>query len=161
MSECLIIPLEGVLAKDATNAWDRNVVIYRSLGTNFRTVIVTTWEREEAQRWLRTATLRYDLLLDRGARILDEGAWKLNCVREVMAMGWPIGLYLDADPKAVQAALAMGVTTMMLSWRVHVPNWVPAQTPPRQWDELVSFADQQREADGDAAERRGMNEVRS
>ena len=156
MGECLVIPLEGVLAKDATTGYDRNVLVYRSLAVNFRTVIVTTWDRPEAQRWLRTEQIRYDLLLDRGASILGDKAWRLHCLREVMSMSWPIGLYLDADPDVTQDVLAMGITTLLVSARVRTANWMPSQQPPRQWDNLVAFQDQQREADGEAAEgRRG------
>lgn len=147
--------LEDVLAMDANNAWARNVDLYNALGGYFRTVITTRWERDEAKRWLRAQQVRYDLLLDRGNNILDAQAWKVHCVREVMAMGWPVGLYLDADPAVVQEVLSLGLTTLLVSFRVKRPSWVPARDTPRQWDELVSFIDEQRQADGAASERVG------
>jgi hypothetical protein len=138
---------------DHNNAWARNVDLYRSLGTHWRQVLITTWDRDEAKRWLRTERIRYDLLMDKGVSILGDRQWKLNCVREVSAMGWPIGLYLDADPAVVQQVLAMGVTTLLISFRTHRPNWIPADNPPRAWDDLVNFIDEQREAEG------GVHEV--
>lgn len=156
MSECLITSLEDVLAMDANNAWARNVKLYNALGGHFRTVLTTRWERDEAKRWLRAQQVRYDLLLDRGSNILDAQAWKVHCVREVMAMGWPVGLYLDADPAVVQEVLGLGLTTLLVSFRVKRPSWVPTGDAPRQWDELVSFIDEQRDADGVAREQEGI-----
>jgi hypothetical protein len=150
MSECLIIPLEGVLAADAATAYPRNVLIYSSLAFNFRTVVLTTWERDEAKRWLRTERINYDLLLDKGTSVLEDRQWRIHGVTEVMAMGWPIGLYIDVDPATVQDVLAMGLATMLLSFRVRAPNWIPTKAPPRAWDDLVTFIDEQREADGEA-----------
>jgi hypothetical protein len=147
--------LEDVLAMDHSTAWDRNVSLYRSLGTHFRTVLLTTWERDEARRWLRTERIRYDLLLDKGASIFDDQRWKLQCVTDVQAMGWPIGLYLDADPFVVKEVLARGITTLLISFRVTRPDWLPSANPPRAWSDLVSFIDEQREADGV----RGVDEI--
>lgn len=148
MSECMIVPLEDVLAMDHNNAWARNVDLYRSLGSNWRQVLITEWDRDEAKRWLSTEHIRYDLLLDKGASILNPRQWKMHCIREVSAMGWPIGIYIDADPRMVQDVLAMGITTLLISFRVGRPNWVPADHPPRAWEDLVAFIDEQRDADG-------------
>jgi hypothetical protein len=148
VSECLIVPLEDVLAMDANNAWARNVQVYNALGGFFRTVITTRWEREEAKRWMRVERIRYDLLLDKGNSVLNDHAWKVHCVTEVMGMGWPIGLYLDSDPAVIQEVLALGLTTLLVSFRVKRPSWVPGREAPRQWDDLVSFIDEQRQADG-------------
>ena len=148
MSECLVTSLEDVLAMDANNAWARNVQVYTALGGFFRTVVTTRWDREEAKRWMRAERVRYDMLLDRGTSILDDRAWKIHCVHEVMAMGWPIGLYLDSDPSVIQEVMALGLTTLLISFKVRRPSWVPSKEAPRQWDELVSFIDEQRQADG-------------
>ena len=158
MSECLITSLEDVLAIDHNNAWPRHVQVYNNLGITFRTVILTEWDRDEAKRWLRTERLKYDLLMDKGASILTYQSWKLSSVKEIMGMGWPIGLYLDSDPAAVQEAMALGITTLLISFRVRRLNWMPSHSPPRAWDDLVAFVDEQREADGVGADR-GVNEV--
>jgi hypothetical protein len=153
VSECLITSLEDILAMDANNAWARNVDVYKALATSYRTVVITRWDREEAKRWLRVERVPYDLLLDRGDSILDAQAWKAHCVKEVMAMGWPVGLYIDADPSVVREVLAMGLTTLLVSFRVKRPSWVPTREAPRQWDDLVTFIDEQREAVGAQEER--------
>jgi hypothetical protein len=158
MAECFITSLEDVLAIDHNSAWSRHVQVFQSLGTTFRSVILTAWERDEAKRWLRTERVTYGLLLDKGASILDNRSWKLSQVKEIMGMGWPIGLYLDADPQAVQEVLALGITTLLVSFRVRRPNWLPSHSPPRAWDDLVAFVDEQREADGSVGDR-GVNEV--
>jgi len=151
VSECLITSLEDVLAMDHNSAYGRHVLLYQSLGSNFRTVILTTWDRDEARRWLRTERIRYDLVLTKDASILDDRSWRVAQVKEIMGMGWPIGLYLDSDPETVREVLSLGITTLLLSYRVRRPNWLPAHTPPRAWDDLVAFVDEQREADGASA----------
>jgi hypothetical protein len=152
VNECLIVSLEDVLAMDANNAWARNVDLYGALGGTFRTVVITRWDREEAKRWMRAERVRYDLLLERGNSILNDHEWKLHAVTEVQAMGWPIGVYLDSDPGVVQEVLARGITTLLISFRVARPNWVPVVGAPRAWDDLVAFIDDQREANGVSGE---------
>ena len=122
MSECLVVPLEDVLAMDANNAWSRHVEIYNALGGTFRTVVTTTWDRDEAKRWMRGERVQCDLLMDKGTSILTDHAWKVHCVHEVMAMGWPLGLYLDTDQFKT---CWLGVTTMLLSHRVKRPPGYP------------------------------------
>ena len=161
MSECLITSLEVVLAMDHSVSWRRNVLLYQSLGSNFRTVILTAWDRNEAKRWMLNEHVRYDLLIDKGTSILTDQAWKVSQVHEIMGMGWPIGLYLDTDPAVIQEVLAMGLTTLLVSFKVKRPNWMPAHTAPRAWDDLVAFLDEQRDADGEAFMRREVDEVRS
>jgi hypothetical protein len=151
MRECFITVVEDLLIGPGEVPLDRHVLLWRSMSMNFTTVLLTTWNREHAKRVLHTNQMRFDLLLSKDASALTDQAWKVNAVTEVMSMGWPIGFYLDVDPLAVRDVLSMGTATLLLSHRVLRPSWLPSQGPPRAWEELVAFHEQQRERTADAA----------
>lgn len=142
MSETLITVLEDVLFLEDVRL-DRHHQLYKGLATNFKTIVLSTWERGRAIRVLKTNRLTFDLLLTKDASILTDTSWKVAMVREVMGWGWPIGLYLDVDPQAVREVFALGGTTLLLSHRMLRPSWLPSEGPPRAWEDLVSFQEAQ------------------
>ena len=146
MREALVTVLEDVLVGSDDVTLDRHVAMWQAMGTSFTTVLLTTWPRERARHVAHVNKLRYDLLLDHGDSAISGAAWKVSQVQEVLAMGWPIGYYLDVDPETVRQILAMGINTLLLSYRVLRPSWLPSSAPPRAWEDLVAFVDEQRDA---------------
>jgi hypothetical protein len=136
--ESLMIALEGVLSIE-DNKIDRHLAMYRGLATEFRTVVLTTSPREEAQRIMRSNTVRYEILLDKGDSVLTDVSWKVSQVREALGTGWPVGLYLDVDPDAVRQVYSMGVSSLLLTHHMLRPAWLPSNGPPRAWERLVAL----------------------
>ena len=147
MRECLVVAFEDVLIGTDEVAYPRFLTMYRTMAAEYRTVLLTTLDREHAQRVAALNHVRYDLLMDKANSALTDESWKVTSVREVMGMGWPIGFYWDVDPDVIRQAFAMGVTTLLMSHKVLRPSWLPSQAAPRAWNELVTFVDEQREHD--------------
>lgn len=154
MSEALITVLEDVLALEDVRV-DRHLLLYRGLAVGFTTVLLSTWERSRAKRVTKTNRIEYDLLLTKDDSILSDTAWKVASVREIMGMGWPIGLYLDVDPSAVLEVFSLGVSTLLLSHRMLRPSWLPSEGPPRAWQDLVSMHEAQLERSSSLVEGSG------
>ena len=126
--------------------------LYEALASNHRMVVITTNpNRESVRSFMRLEHYRYDLLLNKEPTVaLDDTAWKVQSVRDVRAMGWPVGLYLDCDPDAVRLVYADGTTSLLLAHRLVRPQWLPDSRQPRQWTDLVEFIDQQRNREASA-----------
>ena len=148
MSDTLITVLEDFLCLEDIRL-DGHVRMYAALATEFRTVLLTTGDRMRAQRITKINRIRYDLLLSKDDSVLTNTSWKVAQVREVMGMGWPIGMYLDVDPDAVRAVYAMGLTSLLLTHRMLRPSWLPSEGPPRAWEDLVAFQEAQEERTAD------------
>ena len=99
--ESLMIALEGVLSIE-NNKIDRHLAMYRGLATEFRTIVLTVGDRDDAKRVLQSNLAKYEILLDKGDSVLTDVSWKVSKVREALGTGWPVGLYLDVDPDAVR-----------------------------------------------------------
>jgi hypothetical protein len=155
MSEVLVTVLEDVLMVSDVRI-ERHCALFSALGASFRTVILSTWPRPDAQRALRLNHLRYDNLVNKDDSVLDTVSWKLTMVREIMGMGWPLAFYLDSDPVVVREVFALGVTTLLLTHRALRPAWLPSDEAPRAWEDLVAFQEAQ---DEHVAANVGVNEV--
>ena len=145
MRECLLTVLEDVLIGPDDIAYPRFYTMYTAMATEYTTVLFTKHTREKAHMLCQTNRIKYDLLMDKGTSALTDESWKVSQVREVSSMGWPIGFYWDVDPYVVRQVFAMGVSTLLLSHRVLRPSWLPSVGPPRAWEELVTFMDEQRQ----------------
>jgi len=150
VSETLITVLEDVLVQ-GDRAIPRHITLYKGLATEFRSVILSTLEREEAMRLLRLYGVRYDILLTKDDSILSDVAWKVHAVRECLGVGWRIGFFLDCDPSAVREIFAMGVSSLLLTHHMLRPAWLPSDGPPREWEALVAFQEAQDERSADRA----------
>jgi len=142
--ETMIVALEDVLVQ-GDRALDRHVAMYTALGTGFRAVVLSCLNREEGQRIMRLAKIRYDIFLTKDDSILTDSAWKVSAVRECLSVGWYIGFYWDVDPVTVREVYSMGVSSLLLSHHMLRPAWLPSNGPPRAWEELVEFQEAQRE----------------
>jgi len=136
--ESLMIALEGVLAIE-NNKIDRHLAMYRGLATEFRTIVMTVNDRDEAKRILRSNMVSYEVLLDKGDSVLTDVSWKVAMVREALGTGWPVGLYLDVDPDAVRQVYTLGVSSLLLTHHLLRPAWLPSNGPPRAWERLVAL----------------------
>jgi hypothetical protein len=143
-AETLVMGVEDVLLQ-GDRILERHHTVLKGLATSFRTVLLSTGSREATKDLLRLNRIAYDILLTKDDTILDDTAWKVSAVRECLGLGWRVGLFLDVDPMAVMQVFAMGVSSLLLSHHMLRPSWLPAQGPPRAWDELVAFRQQQNE----------------
>lgn len=144
MAETLITVLEDVLSIEDVRI-DRHLALYRALATEFRTVVLTCWDRDRAKRAMALNRCKYDVLLDKGDSALGDVAWKISQVKECLGNGWPVGLYLDVDPHAVREIYSLGVTSLLLTHHMLRPTWLPSDGPPRAWESLVTMQQAQRE----------------
>jgi hypothetical protein len=143
-NETMVMGIEDVLFQ-GDRLLERHHTVLKGLATSFRTVLLSTGSREAAQDLLRLNRVAYDILLTKDDSILDDTAWKASAVRECLGIGWRVGLFLDVDPMAVMQVFAMGVSSLLLSHHMLRPSWLPDQGPPRAWDDLVAFREQQNE----------------
>jgi hypothetical protein len=153
MSETMIVALEDVLIQ-GERALDRHVLMYTALCTQYRSVILSTLDRDEGKRIMKLNRIRYDIFFTKDDSILTDASWKVSAVRDCLATGWYIGFYLDVDPTVVREVYAMGVSSLLLSHHLLRPAWLPTNGPPRAWEELVQFQDAQRERSTDRSKGR-------
>jgi len=120
--------------------------LYESLRSNHRMVVLSLLtNREMVQDWLLHEHYRYDMLITKEPTFaFDDVAWKVQQVRNVRAMGWPVGLFLDGDPETVRRVFADGTTALLLAHRLSRPQWLPSERNVRPWAELVDFVEEQR-----------------
>ena len=152
MSTCAIVCCDDLLfSVPGMTSLEGQRALYESLASNHRMVVLSTIpNREIVHGWLRQQHYRYDMVLTKEATFaLDDVAWKVQQVRDVRAMGWPVGLFLDADPEAVRRVFADGTTALLLAHRLTRPQWLPDERHPKSWPELVAFIDEQKRTQAD------------
>jgi hypothetical protein len=147
MSTTAIFVLDDIIYTNTLYPLEGQRALYESFAHTHRMAVVTTHhEREAVRLFLRHNHYRYDLLMNKEDTLaLDDTSWKVQCVRDIRAMGWPVGCYLDCDPEAVRRVYADGTTALMLVHRLSRPQWLPDAREPRPWTELVAFSEAQRE----------------
>jgi len=146
MTTCAIVCADDLLVSWATNLpMEGQRALYEALASNHRMVVFSLQtNREMVSAWLRQQHYRFDLLITKEATFaLDDVAWKVQSVRDVRAMGWPVGVFLDCDPEAVRRVFADGTTALLLAHRLSRPNWLPTEREPKPWNELVEFIEEQ------------------
>lgn len=146
MTTCAIVCADDLIVSWATNLpMEGQRALYEALASNHRMVVFSlNTNRDVVNGWLRQQHYRFDLLITKEPTFaLDDVAWKVQSVRDVRAMGWPVGLFLDADPEAVRRVFADGTTALLLAHRLSRPLWLPTERDPKPWTELVEFMDEQ------------------
>jgi hypothetical protein len=147
VSTCAIVCLDDVIfTRPSMMSLEGQRALYESLASNHRMVVFSAiTQREAVKDWLLQQHYRYDLLCTREPTFaLDDIAWKVQQVRDVRAMGWPVGLFLDGDPETVRRVFADGTTSLLLAHRLSRPNWLPTERSPKAWPDLVAFMEEQR-----------------
>jgi hypothetical protein len=144
MPDSMIVALEDVLIQ-GDRPLDAQVAMYKALAGNFRSIVLSCLDRDEAKRIMQVNRIRYDIFLTKEDSILTDTSWKVSAVRECLSVGWHIAFYLDVDPNAIREVYSMGITSMLLSHHLLRPSWLPTDGPPRAWDDLVQFSEAQRE----------------
>lgn len=148
VTTCAVVCLDDVIFTGASMmVLEGQRALYGSLASNHRMVVLSlSPNREAVNDWLRQQHYRFDMLLNKEATFaLDDIAWKVQQVRDVRSMGWPVGLFLDGDPEAVRRVFADGTAALLLAHRLSRPQWLPTEHVPRPWTDLVSFIEEQRE----------------
>ena len=148
---CAIVAADDLLFAAGMLPLEGQRALYDSLASNHRMVVLSTvTNRELVREWLRQQHYRYDLLLTKEATFaLDDVSWKVQQVRDVRAMGWPVGLFLDGDPEAVRRVFADGTTALLLAHRLARPQWLPDDRHPKAWTDLVAFIEEQERTQAD------------
>jgi hypothetical protein len=146
VTTCAVVCADDVLISWATQTpLEGQRGLYDALASNHRMVVFSAnTDRDVVQGWLRQQHYRFDLLITKEPTFaLDDVAWKVQSVRDVRAMGWPVGLFLDGDPEVVRRVFADGTTALLLAHRLSRPNWLPTERHPKAWTELVDFIEEQ------------------
>jgi hypothetical protein len=148
---CALVCADDVIYTGAMYPLEGQRALYDSLAASHRMVVLSTsTDRDVVAGWLRQQHYRYDMLLTKEPTFaLDDVAWKVQQVRDVRAMGWPVGLFLDGDPEAVRRVFADGTTALLLAHRLSRPQWLPSEREPRSWTDLVAFIDEQKRTEAD------------
>jgi hypothetical protein len=146
VNTCAIVCLDDVIfSHGGMMTLEGQRPLYNALASNHRMVVFSTIiHREAVKDWLLQQHYRYDLLCTKEPTFaLDDVAWKVQQVRDVRAMGWPVGLFLDGDPETVRRVFADGTTALLLAHRLNRPSWLPTDRDPTPWSDLVAFVEAQ------------------
>jgi len=152
MTTCALVALDDVIYSGRSMLpLEGQRPLYDALAGSHRLVVLAlNPDREMIQSWLRQQHYRFDMLLNKEATFaLDDVSWKVQQVRDVRAMGWPVGLFLDGDPEAVRRVFADGTASLLLAHRLSRPNWLPTERQPKAWTDLVAFIEEQKRTTAD------------
>lgn len=145
MSKLAVITVEGVLADGLDlrgvppTKWANP--LYDALHTQFRTVAFTRAAQDIAHWWLRREGLIGWSAVQCWNQIMGFEDWKVDRLREFLAEGWEIGVYLDCDRDVTTVAQSMGILTLTLGEPLVHPGWKSEDTVFRTWDEVKSTLD--------------------
>jgi hypothetical protein len=142
-----VFVMDEILVTDNWDHLEGQRHLYEAFAATHQMVVVSTHpDREMLRSFLSTEHYRYDMLLNKEATsALTDVAWKIQSVRDVRAMGWPVGVFLDCDPEVVKGVYADGTTALLLAHRLVRPMWLPDARQPKSWTDLVAFIEEQRD----------------
>lgn len=148
----VVMDVEGVLSEEADlrrsppTKWGKP--LYEALRAQFRLILLTSSDRELAEYWLKregfTGRAGLQAWPDKG-KAHAYPQWKVLQVKDFLAEGWEIAFFVDADPATSQAAGALGVRTMLVSYPP-IGFHTDFGGPPRSWDEVVDTIEQRKGA---------------
>jgi hypothetical protein len=141
-----IINLEGVMVDGvdlkASPPTKNGRMLYDALKGQYQMVVLSTCPSYElARAWLKREYITGfgSVFCRPDNTILSPVEWKMTQIREMQSEGWPVMLYVDADPTAIRAAILEGVSTALVTTpRFARPEWRPdADHSFRSWESLV------------------------
>src|SRR5262245_48263408 len=107
--------------------------------SQFNVVLFTRADHEIARWWLRREALAsYSQVLCWQEGVFDYPSWRIDQMRQILADGWEVGFYLDANPDVIKTVGDMGVITLTVAYPgMHVGWRASTTTVPRAWSEVV------------------------
>jgi beta-phosphoglucomutase-like phosphatase (HAD superfamily) len=155
MSELAVIVLEGVLAQyhdhlPSSKPYPDALLLYEALRRQWQPAVVTAVADPEMTRhWCKLNGFKgFEVLDCRQSWEPDPQVWfPVTLIERYRALGWTVGLFVDGDPARVAAALAQGVTGVLVAHPAYSrPEWRPdASAGPRKWTSLVREVEHQAE----------------
>jgi hypothetical protein len=136
----IVISIDGVLRSDTGELITDGLILYRSLKTVGRIILLTDDERDRVEVWLMMHNLAdYDELIDSSVSVDHHETLRFRQMSVVRNRG-VVSLYVDAHPTYVAEALRRGMTTLLFSCPQYArPEYRPdAPSGIRPWDELVA-----------------------
>lgn len=152
MNPIAIVSMEGVLVEGpdlkSSPPTKNGRVFYEALKSQYQILLLSTDPSQElARSWLKREHISgFGSVFCRPSNtILSPVDWKAAKIREMQAEGWPVMLYVDADPAAVKAAFLEGVPTALITTpRYSRPEWRPdSERNIKPWDSLVDTIEEE------------------
>jgi hypothetical protein len=140
-----LIAVEGTLSaeedlkRSAPTKWAKP--LYDGIRAQYRTFALSRANDEIARWWLSRENLHAWSGVLCWNSPMTYPAWKADQVREFLANGWEIGVYLDSDDETIHAVQALGVLTLKVGAPVHPPGWRADDTQFRPWTDVVDTLD--------------------
>ena len=136
----IVFCLDGVLRSETGDFVSDGLILYRSLHTVGRVVLLTSLDRTAADVWLMLHNLSdYDDVIDSSA-LLDPAENLRTRQLQVARSRGSIDFYVDADPGMVAEAFQQGITSLLFS----IPKYARPEFRPdapkgiRKWDDIVA-----------------------
>ena len=151
-----MLSVEGVLANHKEQPINQGLLLYHSLRTQYSVVLVTEWEYERAEHWVKGHGITgYSQMLGRSG--LDVGVslrrWQLHRLRSGGAV---VDLVIDSNPLVIAMAMYEGAPGLLFAHPFYMRPEMRPDSPrrPRPWDEVQAEMQRQQEQYEDDERRR-------
>ena len=132
--------MDGVLRGDTGDLIADGLIVYRSLRSVGRVVILTSLDRQAAEVWLMLHNLSdYDDLIDESVAIDPEEPLRMRQLSVARSRG-TVDVLVDADPEVVAEGFRRGMTCLLFL----VPKYARPEFRPdapkgvRKWEDMVA-----------------------
>lgn len=141
----IVLSIDGVLRSDTGELIPDGLILYRSLKTIGRVVLITAEQRRLIEVWLMMHNLSdYDDLIDSSVSVDPDEPVAFRQLSVARSRG-TVQMFVGASPALVAEALRRGITSVLFS----VPQYARPEFRPdaprgvRPWDELVAERNRQ------------------
>jgi hypothetical protein len=141
----IVLSLDGVLSGPTGDLVQKGLIVYRSMKSIGRVVLVTEMPRQRAEGWLMINNINdYDDLVDDSV-VIDPAQDLRDRQLSVILSRGPVSLYIDADPDRASLALKRGMATLLFaeSEYSHFKFRPDVSKSVRPWDEVVAERNRQ------------------
>lgn len=136
----IVLCLDGVIRSETGDFVTDGLILYRSLHTVGRVVLLTSLDRPAADTWLMMHNMSdYDDLIDSSVTLDPAENLRVRQLQVARTRG-NIDFYVDADPGMVAEAFRQGITSLLFSMPKYArPEFRPdAPKGVRKWDDIVA-----------------------
>ena len=136
-----IVALEGVLKNEIGDPIPDGIKFFRVLAEQYRIIISSDMTPDQTEHWLRSnLILGYGEIYD--SSLFYEGQDLRLRHLDIAKSKGRVDLFIDPDADYCAAALASGIPTILFA----SPIFVRTTRKIKQWDDLISEVDRQRDA---------------
>ena len=136
-----IVALEGVLKNEIGDPIPDGIKFFRVLAEQYRIIISSDMTPDQTEHWLRAnLILGYGEIYD--SSLFYEGQDLRLRHLDIAKSKGRVDLFIDPDADYCAAALASGIPTILFA----SPIFVRTKRKIKQWDDLISEVDRQRDA---------------